>query len=144
MHLFIYFFSDSTWNGLFCLVKRGCSTNVWHAETYWCNFDLLRWPESPVLSEGTFWGRERVSCVPLILSLSGTQLWNGEQLIPAWIVPAAAWHPALMGQQPGKFVGDQRRPSLPAFIKGGKRDSSRHVSQPWNVFDRHGKIRTLS
>ncbi|XP_027881187.1 tyrosine-protein kinase ABL1 isoform X1 [Xiphophorus couchianus] len=42
-----------------------------------------------------------------------------------------------MGQQPGKFVGDQRRPSLPAFIKGGKRDSSRHVSQPWNVFDRH-------
>nr|XP_015797704.2 tyrosine-protein kinase ABL1 isoform X1 [Nothobranchius furzeri] len=42
-----------------------------------------------------------------------------------------------MGQQPGKFAGDQRRPSLPAFIKGGKRESSRHVSQPWNVFDRH-------
>ncbi|XP_037548230.1 tyrosine-protein kinase ABL1 [Nematolebias whitei] len=42
-----------------------------------------------------------------------------------------------MGQQPGKFVGDQRRPSFHAFIKGGKRESSRHVSQPWNVFDRH-------
>ncbi|XP_012724644.2 tyrosine-protein kinase ABL1 isoform X1 [Fundulus heteroclitus] len=38
-----------------------------------------------------------------------------------------------MGQQPGKLVGDQRRPSFPAFIKGGKRDSTRHV----NVFDKH-------
>lgn len=47
-----------------------------------------------------------------------------------------------MGQQPGKFVGDQRRPSLPAlnFIKsGGKRDSSRHGPQPCNVFAVHGK-----
>ncbi|KAI5615632.1 tyrosine-protein kinase ABL1 isoform X1, partial [Silurus asotus] len=45
-----------------------------------------------------------------------------------------------MGQQPGKFVGDQRRPSLPAlnFIKsGGKRDSSRHGPQPLNVFAVH-------
>ncbi|XP_028318311.1 tyrosine-protein kinase ABL1 isoform X1 [Gouania willdenowi] len=42
-----------------------------------------------------------------------------------------------MGQQPGKFVGDQRRPSLPAFIKGGKRESSRHGSQPFNVFVVH-------
>lgn len=42
-----------------------------------------------------------------------------------------------MGQQPGKLVGDQRRPSFQAFIKGGKRDSSRHVSQPCNVFDKH-------
>ncbi|KAM4528595.1 tyrosine-protein kinase ABL1 isoform 1-T2 [Odontesthes bonariensis] len=42
-----------------------------------------------------------------------------------------------MGQQPGKFVGDQRRPSLPAFIKGGKRDSTRHVTKPLNVFDIH-------
>uniref|UniRef100_W5UM98 Tyrosine-protein kinase n=1 Tax=Ictalurus punctatus TaxID=7998 RepID=W5UM98_ICTPU len=45
-----------------------------------------------------------------------------------------------MGQQPGKFVGDQRRPSLPAlnFIKsGGKRDSSRHGPQPCNVFAVH-------
>ncbi|KAM6902174.1 tyrosine-protein kinase ABL1 isoform 1-T1 [Xenentodon cancila] len=42
-----------------------------------------------------------------------------------------------MGQQPGKFPGDQRRPSLPAFIKGGRRDPSRHVSQPCNVFDKH-------
>ncbi|XP_070706262.1 tyrosine-protein kinase ABL1 isoform X1 [Pempheris klunzingeri] len=42
-----------------------------------------------------------------------------------------------MGQQPGKFVGDQRRPSLPAFIKGGKRESSRHGSQPCNVFAVH-------
>lgn len=47
-----------------------------------------------------------------------------------------------MGQQPGKFVGDQRRPSLTAlhFIKsGGKRDSSRHGAQPCNVFAVHGK-----
>ncbi|XP_017557151.1 tyrosine-protein kinase ABL1 isoform X1 [Pygocentrus nattereri] len=45
-----------------------------------------------------------------------------------------------MGQQPGKFVGDQRRPSLPAlnFIKGGgKRDSSRHGAQHFNVFAVH-------
>uniref|UniRef100_A0A3B3BAI8 Tyrosine-protein kinase n=1 Tax=Oryzias melastigma TaxID=30732 RepID=A0A3B3BAI8_ORYME len=42
-----------------------------------------------------------------------------------------------MGQQPGKFVGDQRRPSLPAFIKGGKKDLPRHVNQPMNVFDWH-------
>ncbi|XP_068430020.1 tyrosine-protein kinase ABL1 isoform X2 [Clinocottus analis] len=42
-----------------------------------------------------------------------------------------------MGQQPGKFVGDQRRPSLPAFIKGGKRESSRHGIQPCNVFAVH-------
>nr|XP_057911068.1 tyrosine-protein kinase ABL1 isoform X3 [Doryrhamphus excisus] len=42
-----------------------------------------------------------------------------------------------MGQQPGKFVGDQRRPSLPAFIKGVKRDSTRHGSQPCNVFAVH-------
>lgn len=46
-----------------------------------------------------------------------------------------------MGQQPGKFVGDQRRPSLPAFIKGGKRESSRHGTQPCNVFAVHGKPR---
>ncbi|KAM9820731.1 tyrosine-protein kinase ABL1 isoform 1-T1 [Neosynchiropus ocellatus] len=42
-----------------------------------------------------------------------------------------------MGQQPGKFSGDQRRPSLPAFIKGGKRESTRHGSQPCNVFAVH-------
>ncbi|KAM3874059.1 tyrosine-protein kinase ABL1 isoform 2-T2 [Diretmus argenteus] len=42
-----------------------------------------------------------------------------------------------MGQQPGKFVGDQRRPSLPAFIKGGKRESSRHGAQHFNVFAVH-------
>ncbi|GAA6088281.1 tyrosine-protein kinase ABL1 isoform X1 [Tachysurus ichikawai] len=45
-----------------------------------------------------------------------------------------------MGQQPGKFVGEQRRPSLPAlnFIKsGGKRDSSRHGPLPCNVFAVH-------
>ncbi|XP_035463079.2 tyrosine-protein kinase ABL1 isoform X1 [Scophthalmus maximus] len=42
-----------------------------------------------------------------------------------------------MGQQPGKFVGDQRRPSLPAFIKGGRRESSRHGTQPCNVFTVH-------
>lgn len=70
----------------------------------------------------------------------GQQL-DSEQLSPAWRVPAAAWHPALMGQQPGKFVGDQRRPSLPAFIKGGRRESSRHGSQPCNVFVAHGKIK---
>uniref|UniRef100_A0A8C8D6C7 Tyrosine-protein kinase n=1 Tax=Oncorhynchus tshawytscha TaxID=74940 RepID=A0A8C8D6C7_ONCTS len=44
-----------------------------------------------------------------------------------------------MGQQPGKFVGDQRRPSLPAlhFIKGGKRESSRHGAHHCNVFAVH-------
>ncbi|KAL0965473.1 hypothetical protein UPYG_G00281740 [Umbra pygmaea] len=44
-----------------------------------------------------------------------------------------------MGQQPGKFVGDQRRPSLPAlhFIKGGKRESSRHGAHHCNVFVVH-------
>eukprot|EP00063_Salmo_salar_P016271 XP_013991106.1 PREDICTED: tyrosine-protein kinase ABL1-like isoform X1 [Salmo salar] len=44
-----------------------------------------------------------------------------------------------MGQQPGKFVGDQRRPSLPTlhFIKGGKRESSRHGAHHCNVFAVH-------
>ncbi|XP_077592836.1 tyrosine-protein kinase ABL1 isoform X1 [Stigmatopora nigra] len=42
-----------------------------------------------------------------------------------------------MGQQPGKFVGDQRRPSLPAFIKGVKRESTRHGIHPCNVFAVH-------
>ncbi|XP_026029576.1 tyrosine-protein kinase ABL1 isoform X1 [Astatotilapia calliptera] len=42
-----------------------------------------------------------------------------------------------MGQQPGKLVGDQRRPSLPAFIKGSKKESSRHGNQPCNVFAVH-------
>ncbi|XP_020327624.1 tyrosine-protein kinase ABL1 isoform X1 [Oncorhynchus kisutch] len=44
-----------------------------------------------------------------------------------------------MGQQPGKFVGDQRRPSLPAlhFIKGGKRESSQHGAHHCNVFAVH-------
>ncbi|KAJ8286825.1 hypothetical protein GJAV_G00043730 [Gymnothorax javanicus] len=44
-----------------------------------------------------------------------------------------------MGQQPGKFVGDQRRPSLPAlhFIKGGKRDQSRHGAHHGNIFTAH-------
>lgn len=58
------------------------------------------------------------------------------------VCPAAAWHPALMGQQPGKLVGDQRRPSLPAlpFIKGaGKRETSRQGAQHCNVFTVHGE-----
>ncbi|KAI1905040.1 hypothetical protein AGOR_G00011850 [Albula goreensis] len=44
-----------------------------------------------------------------------------------------------MGQQPGKFVGDQRRPSLPAlhFIKGSKREHTRHGAQHCNVFTVH-------
>ncbi|XP_030598348.1 tyrosine-protein kinase ABL1 isoform X1 [Archocentrus centrarchus] len=42
-----------------------------------------------------------------------------------------------MGQQPGKLVGDQRRPSLPAFIKGTKKESSRHGSPFCNVFAVH-------
>jgi len=47
-----------------------------------------------------------------------------------------------MGQQPGKVLGDQRRPSLPAlhFIKGaGKKESSRHGGPHCNVFVEHGK-----
>ncbi|XP_053817746.1 tyrosine-protein kinase ABL1 isoform X4 [Vidua chalybeata] len=46
-----------------------------------------------------------------------------------------------MGQQPGKVLGDQRRPSLPAlhFIKGaGKKESSRHAGPHCNVFVEHG------
>uniref|UniRef100_A0A0A6YVY6 C-abl oncogene 1, non-receptor tyrosine kinase n=1 Tax=Mus musculus TaxID=10090 RepID=A0A0A6YVY6_MOUSE len=49
-----------------------------------------------------------------------------------------------MGQQPGKVLGDQRRPSLPAlhFIKGaGKRDSSRHGGPHCNVFVEHAVFR---
>ncbi|XP_018588442.1 tyrosine-protein kinase ABL1-like isoform X2 [Scleropages formosus] len=44
-----------------------------------------------------------------------------------------------MGQQPGKVVGDQRRPSLPTlpFIKGGKREAPRHGTTPCNVFVVH-------
>lgn len=45
-----------------------------------------------------------------------------------------------MGQQPGKVLGDQRRPSLPAlhFIKGaGKKESSRHGVPHCNVFVEH-------
>ncbi|XP_062815101.1 tyrosine-protein kinase ABL1 isoform X2 [Anolis carolinensis] len=45
-----------------------------------------------------------------------------------------------MGQQPGKVLGDQRRPSLPAlpFIKGAaKKETSRHGGQPCNVFLEH-------
>ncbi|XP_036271961.1 tyrosine-protein kinase ABL1 isoform X1 [Pipistrellus kuhlii] len=45
-----------------------------------------------------------------------------------------------MGQQPGKVLGDQRRPSLPAlhFIKvAGKKESPRHGGPPCNVFVEH-------
>lgn len=45
-----------------------------------------------------------------------------------------------MGQQPGKVLGDQRRPSLPAlhFIKGaGKKEVARHGGTPCNVFVEH-------
>uniref|UniRef100_A0A7N4PXL7 Tyrosine-protein kinase n=1 Tax=Sarcophilus harrisii TaxID=9305 RepID=A0A7N4PXL7_SARHA len=46
-----------------------------------------------------------------------------------------------MGQQPGKVLGDQRRPSLPAlhFIKGAgkKESSSRHGGPHCNVFVEH-------
>lgn len=47
-----------------------------------------------------------------------------------------------MGQQPGKVLGDQRRPSLPAlhFIKGaGKKETSRHGGPHCNIFLEHGK-----
>ncbi|XP_069799710.1 tyrosine-protein kinase ABL1 isoform X2 [Dendropsophus ebraccatus] len=45
-----------------------------------------------------------------------------------------------MGQQPGKVLGDQRRPSLPAlpFIKGvGKKDAAKHGGPHCNVFVEH-------
>ncbi|XP_009997189.1 PREDICTED: tyrosine-protein kinase ABL1 isoform X2 [Chaetura pelagica] len=51
-----------------------------------------------------------------------------------------------MGQQPGKVLGDQRRPSLPAlhFIKGaGKKESSRHGGPPCNVFVEHALQRPV-
>lgn len=114
------------------------------------NRDLLEYhrsaqgpPETLRLQYRTSWARERGLCLLLFLSLLGGPLLHGEQPSPARRVPAAAWHPALMGQQPGKFVGDQRRPSLPAFIKGGKRESSRHGTQPCNVFAVHGKSEML-
>lgn len=47
-----------------------------------------------------------------------------------------------MGQQPGKVLGDQRRPSLPAlhFIKGGvKKEASKQGGTHCNVFLEHGK-----
>lgn len=59
------------------------------------------------------------------------------------VVSNVPW--ALMGQQPGKLVGDQRRPSLPAlpFIKGaGKREPSRQGAQHCNVFTVHGESRS--
>lgn len=91
----------------------------------------------------TGWARERGLDRLPILALLGGPLLHGEQLRPAWTVPAAAWHPALMGQQPGKFVGEQRRPSLPSFIKSGKRESSRLGTQPCNVFVVHGKSKKM-
>ncbi|XP_073412031.1 tyrosine-protein kinase ABL1 isoform X2 [Dendrobates tinctorius] len=45
-----------------------------------------------------------------------------------------------MGQQPGKVLGDQRRPSLPAlpFIKGvGKKETVKHGGPHCNVFVEH-------
>lgn len=101
--------------------------------------DLHRWATSLILQERTRWARARGSRLLSVPSLLGVQLSDSEQLSPVWRVPAAAWHPALMGQQPGKFAGDQRRPSLPAFIRGGRRESSRHGNHPCNVFAVHGK-----
>ncbi|XP_009081793.1 PREDICTED: tyrosine-protein kinase ABL1 isoform X4 [Acanthisitta chloris] len=52
-----------------------------------------------------------------------------------------------MGQQPGKVLGDQRRPSLPAlhFIKGaGKKESSRHGGPHCNVFVEHALQRPVA
>ncbi|XP_068104948.1 tyrosine-protein kinase ABL1 isoform X2 [Hyperolius riggenbachi] len=45
-----------------------------------------------------------------------------------------------MGQQPGKVLGDQRRPSLPVlpFIKGVvKKDATKHAGPHFNVFVEH-------
>ncbi|XP_041050176.1 tyrosine-protein kinase ABL1 isoform X1 [Carcharodon carcharias] len=44
-----------------------------------------------------------------------------------------------MGQQPGKVLADQRRPTLPAlhFIKGGRREAAKHGAQHFNVFVEH-------
>lgn len=62
---------------------------------------------------------------------------------PSCLPRLQAWAQALMGQQPGKLVGEQRRTSLPTlpFIKGGKKDgsSSRHGAHTCNVFVAHGK-----
>lgn len=62
---------------------------------------------------------------------------------PSCLPRPQAWAQALMGQQPGKLVGDQRRTSLPTlpFIKAGKKDgsSSRHGAHTCNVFVAHGK-----
>ncbi|XP_062929718.1 tyrosine-protein kinase ABL1 isoform X1 [Mobula hypostoma] len=44
-----------------------------------------------------------------------------------------------MGQQPGKVLADQKRPTLTAlqFIKGGKRETAKHGAQHFNVFVEH-------
>ncbi|XP_039201097.1 tyrosine-protein kinase ABL1 isoform X2 [Crotalus tigris] len=52
-----------------------------------------------------------------------------------------------MGQQPGKVVGDQRRPSLPAlhFIKGGvKKEASKQGGTHCNVFLEHALQRPVA
>lgn len=80
-------------------------------------------------------------------------MWNPTYILfsfqahwPFWkilnpLLERGAYH-YFMGQQPGKVLGDQRRPSLPAlhFIKGaGKKESSRHGGPHCNVFVEHGE-----
>lgn len=64
------------------------------------------------------------------------------RLLEKLLILGKAAHSYFMGQQPGKVLGDQRRPSLPAlhFIKGaGKKESSRHGGPHCNVFVEHGR-----
>lgn len=68
---------------------------------------------------------------------------RGSRTLLKLLVLGKAAHSCFMGQQPGKVLGDQRRPSLPAlhFIKGaGKKESSRHGGPHCNVFVEHGKV----
>lgn len=81
---------------------------------------------------------------PNVLLQSPFPAWKiGDHRLPQkLLVLGEAAQSCFMGQQPGKVLGDQRRPSLPAlhFIKGaGKKESSRHGGPHCNVFVEHGK-----
>ena len=127
------------WDAPLSRLNLSGSINAQEKQQYWGKTSLHRRPAVSALQKRRNWAKERGLAFPPVPSVLGGLLLDSESLSPAWRVPAAAWHPALMGQQPGKFAGDQRRPSLQAFIKGAKRESSRHATQPCNVFEVHGK-----
>lgn len=135
----MFFFYRLVWGAPLSHLNHSASINAQEKQEFWGKTGSHRSPTASALQKRRNWAAERSLVFPPVPSVLGGPLLDSERLGPAWRVPAAAWHPALMGQQPGKFAGDQRRPSLPAFIKGAKRESSRHATQPCNVFEVHGK-----